>query len=480
METEHIRNRTIRSIIALTGRTVFLQLVAFGAFFLLGIFLPPSALGVFIAVSALMRIFNFFTDLGFGAALIQKKEELEEADLRTAFTLQEIAVVLAMALGLVVTPLVKSYLALDSQGVFLYYVLLFSLFLSSLKTIPSILLERHLDFERQIIPQIAEAIVFNLLVVILAYKGFGVAAYSWSILLSALVGLPIYYLISPWKIGLGIAVNRARQLFSYGFLFQSKSILAVIKDDLLTLFLGGLVGTTGIGYWGWAQRWAYSPFRLIVDSTTKVTFPTYSRLQHDAEALRKGIEKSLFAIAIILFPVLTVASVLMSRLVTIIPKYSKWEPALPSFYFLCATAAISGMSSILVNALDATGRVKVTLGLMVLWIISTWIFTIYLVGRFGFTGIAMASFIVSLTLIVTIILVKQVVNFSFFRQVFPAAVGSLGAGVTTYYLARADLLSIIVAGSFGMMVYAGIVILLARNELTKNFRLILKAYKKEE
>lgn len=478
METEHIRNRTIRSIIALTGRTVFLQLVAFGAFFLLGIFLPPSALGIFIAVSALMRIFNFFTDLGFGAALIQKKEELEEADLKTAFTLQEIAVVFAIVLGLLATSKIKSYLGLDQQGVFLYYVLLFSLFLSSLKTIPSILLERHLAFERQIIPQIVEAIVFNIIVVVMAYKGFGVSAYSWAVLLSALVGLPIYYLISPWKVGLGIAANRARQLFSYGFLFQSKSILAVIKDDLLTLFLGGIVGTTGIGYWGWAQRWAYSPFRLIVDSATKVTFPTYSRLQHDSEALRKGIEKSLFSIATILFPVLTMASVLMSRLVTIIPKYSKWEPALPSFYFLCATAAISGLSSILVNALDATGRVKVTLGLMVMWIILTWISTIYFVGRFGFTGIAVASFVVSLTLIITIILVKRAINFSFVRQVFPAVVGSIGAGVVTNYLVQTSLFSIIVAGLFGMITYAGIIFLLARTEIKKNFRLVLEAYKK--
>lgn len=64
MNLEEVKKRAVRGIIALTGRTVVLQVVNLVAFFLLGIFLNPAAIGVYIIVSALTRIFNLFTDLG--------------------------------------------------------------------------------------------------------------------------------------------------------------------------------------------------------------------------------------------------------------------------------------------------------------------------------------------------------------------------------------------------------------------------------
>lgn len=481
MEPKELGHKTIRSVVALTSRTIFLQGISFVAFFLLGIFLSPQAIGVFIAVSALMRIFGLFTDLGLGAALVQKHGDLDDRDLKTTFTIQEILVVVIVGIGFLLTSKISHFARLDTEGSFLYQVLLVTLFLSSLKAIPSILLERKLAFELQVIPQIAEALVFNFLVVVLAYRGLGVAAYSWSILVSSLVGLPIYYLVSPWKISLGISLDRVRKLLSYGLAYQAKSFLSVFKDDLLTVFLNSLVGPAGIGYWGWAQRWSYSPFRLLVDSVTKVTFPAYSRIQHDRQLLRVGIEKSLFAVSATLFPVLTMMAILVSRLIYLLPRYAKWEPALISFYFLAAGAAVSGLSNILVNALDATGRVKITLGMMIVWIITTWTLTLTLVAKFGFTGIAMASFAVTLTIVLTIYLVKRVVKFNFLEFVWSAAVSSLVMGTAMIFISRLltnSYWSLVVTGASGVIIYAALMYLLAREKIMADLRLVLRAYRR--
>lgn len=480
MELEDVKNKTVRSVVALVGRTVLLQGVNLVAFFLLGIFLSPSAIGVFIAVSALLRIFTIFTDVGLGAALIQKKEELDEDDLRTTFTIQEILVVSVVIIGFFAANLVAAYAKLDTQGVFLYRVLLITLFISSLKALPSLLLERKLAFEIQVIPQIVEALVFNVVAVILAYKGFGVDSYSWAILSSALVGLPLYYMLSPWKVRLGIAKHKARHLLSYGIAYQGKSVLAIIKDDLLTVILTGLVGTAGVGYWGWAQRWAYSPFRLIVDSVTKVTFPAYSRVQHDPEVMRKGIEKSLFGVSFVLFPILTMMILLMRPIIFIIPKYAKWELALPSFYFLCLGAGVSALSNILVNALDATGRVKTTLGLMILWIVLTWVFTLVLVAKYGFTGISIASFLVTLTIVWTIHILKKHISFSFIRPVWKPVFSSLLLGLAMFAVLQyfSGLTAIVLAISTGGIIYGLTSLLIDRQEILANFGILLKAYKK--
>ncbi len=481
METEEIKHKAIRGIFALTSRTVLLQVFNGAALFLLGIFLSPSAIGVFIVVSAVIRIFNLFTDVGLGAALVQKKEELALDDLKVAFTIQEILVVSIIIIGLLLSPFVASHARLDADGIFLYQMLLVVLFISSLKVIPSILLERKLAFEKQIFPQIIEAIVFDVLVVFLAYKGFGLKSYSWSIFVSALAGLPVYYLISPWRISLGFSRQTAKKLFSYGLAYQGKSFLAVIKDDLLTFFLSGLVGVTGVGYWGTAQRWAYFPYRFLVDSVTKVTFPAYARVQNDFSSLRSGIEKSLFMVSLLLFPVLVMASTSVSSLIHIIPKYMKWEPALISFYFLAAQSAVAALTNILVNVLDATGRVKTTLGLMIMWIIGTWVLTLVAVTRFGFTGIAIAAFVVSLTIFVVIYLVKRVVSFDFvgniWRQILACAVMGLVMVLMLNHLPT-HILSVAVAGLVGGLVYLTVMLVLAKNELLEYSRIILGAYKK--
>ena len=470
MNLEEVKKRAVRGIIALTGRTVVLQVVNLVAFFLLGIFLNPAAIGVYIIVSALTRIFNLFTDLGFGAALIQKEKDPDQTDLATVFTIQEALVVVAIAIGLIATPVVQRWAGLDAQGVWLYYALLASLFFSSLKSIPSILMERKLAFDRQIIPQIVEALTFNLVVVLLAWKGAGVGSYSGAVFLSALIGVPIYFWLSPWKISFTISLERARSLLSYGVKFQGKSFLAVIKDDLLTFFLSGLVGPAGIGYWGWAQRWAYSPFRLVVDSVTKVTFPAYSRLQSDADNLKDSLEQSIFTVSTILFPVLVLMGMLIRPIIDLVPRYEKWLVALPSFYFLLAVVAISAISNILINFLDATGRVGTTLKLMVLWIVLTWLATILFVAGFGYTGIAMASFVVSLSIWVTVIIVRRIMPFSLVSNVAPAIAGSLtmGAGMwVVNALLPNGWWRIASGGFFGAIIYGGVILILARDKFVK-------------
>jgi len=481
MEAEEVKRKTVRGTIVLTGRTVFLQLISAIAFFLLGIFLAPATIGVYIIVSSVLRLFTLFTDVGLSAALIQKRDEPDINDLRTAFTVSEMLVVPIVIIGWLLSPIVAKYTGFDSQGIFLYQVLVFTLFISSLKVIPSVLLERKLAFEIQVLPQIVETLVFNLIVVFLAFKGFGVASFSWAVLVSALAGLPIYYLVSPWKVGLGVTLSKVKSLFSYGLAFQGKTVLAVLKDDLLTFVLSGMVGASGVGFWGWAQRWSYFPFRFIVDSVTKVTFPAYSRIQSQREILGGAIEKSLFVVSLTLFPILTIMMVMIPKLIYLVPRYVKWEPAIASFIFLCLAAALSSLSNILVNALDATGRVKTTLGLMVAWVILTWALTMALVTRQGFTGIAVASFGVSLTVFITAYIVKKQIKFSFWGSFYQAFLSCLVMGAAMWFLSSAlplNYLNLGITAMMGVIIYTGIMLILVGEKLHSNFRLIWGSLKR--
>ncbi len=472
-----VTKRSIHGVFALVTRTFFIQIVRFVVNLLLTIFLSPAIFGIYFVVSAVIAFLQYFSDIGLAAALIQKKEPITKEDLRTTFTIQEVLVILVVGIALLVSPSIGRFYHLDSNGVFLFQALVFSFFLSSLKTIPSVLLERDLHFEKLVIPQIVETLFFNVVVVILAIKGFGVASFTYAVLARGISGVVTMYIISPWKIEVGFSKEVAKKLLSFGIPFQTNSLLALIKDDLLIAYIGKVLPLAQVGYIGFAQKWAFTPLRLIMDNIIRITFPSFSRLQHEKQSLGKAIEKSLFVLSLLIFPSLVGLVLLAPQFIEIIPRYKKWEPALLSLTFFAINAGLSSISTPLTNALNAIGKIKVSLSLMVFWVITTWIFTPLFMYFFGFNGVAMASALIAMSVGIVVILTKQYVSFSL-RGVWVPAFSAFSMGILLFFLIKLlptsvpmILGEIIIAAAF----YFGCTYLLAKDEVKKDI-LILKEH----
>lgn len=413
-----LAKRSAYSIFALISRTFVLNIISFGAFLVISSQLPASDLGVYTAVIAIQRIISFFTDFGLGAALIQKKEELDEKDIATSFTIQSVITFAIFIVVIASKTFITSFFKLQDDAFGLLLVLVFSIFLSSFKVIPSILLERKIHFQKLVIPQIVESLVFNTILVILALKGFGISSFTFAFLASSFIGIPVYYYIAPWKMRFGMHKQSFAHL-KYGTQFQAKNILATIKDDLLVTLLPKFLTFTEIGYIGFSQRISFFVFRFVVDSVTKVTFSSYARIQAHTGHLKRMIEKSLFFVSSLMFPVLSGIVITVPYFIQYFPKWhNKWEPAVISIVFFCLNAAVSSLSSILVNVLDATGRVKTTLQLMVLWTLLTWTFTPVLIYAYGYNGVSIASFFITLTIVYTVYLVKKIVPFDLLKSIY--------------------------------------------------------------
>lgn len=470
-----ITKKSIHGIFALTTRTFFIQIVSFISNFILTIILAPSVFGVFFVVSAAIAFLSYFSDIGLAAALIQKKEEITLDDLKTTFTIQQILVITVVLIALVLSGFIGKFYNLQNNGVFLFQALAISFFLSSLKTIPSIILERNLNFQKLVIPQIVETLVFNVIVVVLAMKGFGVMSFAYAVLGRGITGLVTIYIISPWKISIGFSKASARKLLSFGIPFQLNSFLALIKDDLLIVYLGKVLPLAQIGYIGFAQKWALMPLRLIMDNVIRITFPSFSRLQDEKEVLSKAIEKSIFAACFLIFPALMGLLILSPYFVHLIPKYIKWEPALMSLFFFSINAALSSVSTPLTNALNAIGKIKTTLYLMVFWTISTWVLTPILIMSMGFNGVAVASAIISTSVVLVIMISKKYLNFSIFNATFYPLISSVLMGIVVYFLS--NILAINFLGIFacmvvGAMVYFLVIYILAKNQIKADILLI--------
>jgi len=363
------------------------------------------------------------------AALVQKKTEPTKADLRTAFWVQQALSWLIVGVGVVV--MVFGWLAQKTgpAGNWILLASVISFPLISFKTMPSILLERKLDFSKLVIPQILEQLIYHGVLITLAWKGVGAVAFAWAIIARTLVGTITMTIIQPWPFGFEFSKKSFKDLFSYGFKFQLNDLLARVKDQLFYLVLGGWLPLNQFGYIQWAKQWSMYPYNLTVQNVMAITFPTFSRLQHHKDKLARAIEVSLFFISLTIFPILVGMSLFIYPLTQVIPSYAKWEPAVLSFIFFTLSIGWAALSTPLTNTLNAIGQINKTLKLMIMWTALTWTLTPAFIFFMGYNGVALAAFLIGFSSLLVFYYVKQDVPVKIWDQIWRQLAASIVMGV---------------------------------------------------
>ena len=126
---EAVKSKTVKGVVLLTGRTFLLQAIALVAQLFLFAYLGSYEFGVFAIVSAIINFLVYFSDIGLAAALIQKKENPSDVDLKTTFTAQQVLILVIIGITVVLTPFFVQKYSLTSDGKWLLYALAFSLLL---------------------------------------------------------------------------------------------------------------------------------------------------------------------------------------------------------------------------------------------------------------------------------------------------------------------------------------------------------------
>jgi len=456
LNVETIKSKSVRGIVVLTGRTFFVQAIGIVAQFLLYWYLSVYENGVFILLGAIINFLVYFSDIGLAAALIQKKEQPSETDLRTTFTVQQILVLGAVSVVILFTPFFTAKYSLTNDGQMLLYALCFSFALSSLKSIPSVLLERKLEFVKLVLPQIAEQVVYNVLIVVLAMNGFGISSFTYAVIVRGIVGLLLIYYVQPWKPGFAFSLDTLKGLFKFGIPYQVNTFLATLKDDGLTIVLGGIIGPAGIGILSFAQKLARLPLTFFMDTVTKGMFPAFSRLQDNKSDLARSVTRSIFFICLFVFPSLMGIVILAPLLVRVVPRYEQWIPALVPIIFISINFAFAAATTQLTNLLNAIGKIKYTFYLMIMWTVLTWLLVPTLALKFGVVGASVGYSLVGFSSVVAIYIAKQKVNFSIFDSIIKPLIGTVVMGLVLLFIRSfldVSINSMLILGLIGVLVY---------------------------
>lgn len=348
-----------------------------------------------------------FGDVGVGASLIRQPETPEEDDYKIVFTVQ---LLLSFILSLVFLSLafwLPAWYKVSSTYFYFFCLLPIPAVITTFQSIPSVKLLRNLEFEKLAIVEMFQAVIYNVVVVASAYCQLGAYSFILGLISRALSGAILINLRYPWNVGLHWDFKKLKMLLNFGLAYQGSSVVSLIKDSIMPLFIGLLLGINMLGLVNWALMIAAYP-SLVLSLFQRLYFPVFSRIQNDKVGLQIFAEH-IIKITNSVCSIFSILIVVYITPVTVIIFNDRWSEAIPLFYVLWFANLFIPTINPLYGLLNAVGKSKVTLIFSIIWMISTWLFGVPLISRFGILGFGWANFLVQLTNILLILIVKKII-----------------------------------------------------------------------
>jgi PST family polysaccharide transporter len=244
--------------------------------------LSPVDYGVFAATMVVVNLAERFTDLGFGPALVQRKE-ISEIHVNTAFTT-------SVFLGLSLTCLTFFGAGFISRttGVPATYqpirAMSIIFLIRSIYSSAYALLQRDLDFNFIVKIDIFSYIIASGVIgLIIALSGGGVWALVIAEVSEAAIacGMALYKKKTRYKFR--ISKPAFNDLFKFGFgqIFYQLVLYFVQQSD--NFIVGRYMGAKNLGIYSRAYALLVLPSRLFGLAAGRVIFPSMAKFQHDID-----------------------------------------------------------------------------------------------------------------------------------------------------------------------------------------------------
>jgi O-antigen/teichoic acid export membrane protein len=444
------------------GMWVFLlrivqQIFGLARLVILARILAPHDFGLMGIALLTMSTLETFSQTGFQAALIQKKEDIESY-LNAAWTVLILRGLVLFGILYFAAPYVASFFdTLEAKSII--QVIGFSVLLQAFTNIGVIYFQKELEFNKEFIYQLAGTLADF----IVAISAVLILRNVWALVFGLLAGNVARcfasYLIHPYRPHLSRDLKKAKELFGFGKWILGSSILIFLLTQGDDAFVGKFLGATALGFYQLAYRISNMPATEITHVISRVTFPVYSKLQNDIPKLREAYLRVLQFTAFLSFPVAGLIFVLAPDFTKIFLG-EKWMPMVPAMQVLCLfglTRALNGTMGSIFQGIGIPKIITFGAGFQLLILIAI----IYpMTIKWGITGTSLAVIIPNI--LVLIYLTQKLISYMHYRLgyfisfLLPPLVGSTIACIAMAFLknwGNRGLISFLLSSLLGFGLY---------------------------
>jgi PST family polysaccharide transporter len=358
-----------------------------------------------------------------GAALIQRREEIEEAS-NTVFTLNLLVGFLLTLITMSIAPFVANFFR-EPLVIPILRVLGITFVINALGSVHIIRLQREMDFRRKLAPDMGQSIAKGIVAISLALAGAG----AWSLVIGQLAGVAVSvvlaWIVSPYRPRLSVDRAIAGTLAAYGLAVIGIDALAVVTDNMDYLLVGRIFGDAALGVYTLAYRLPELLVLNVLWVMGAVVFPAYAAIQEQPEALSQFFLTTVRTVQILVVPLCLGLIISADPLVRVVFGQD-WLDTIPILRVLAVYAWVLSVGFHVGGVYKAIGRpdISVKLSIVNLVILAP---ALLWGARYGLIGIACAHALVAfLRTTLRLIVAIRFVNVSIaniLAQLRPALLG---------------------------------------------------------
>jgi len=315
----------------------------------------PEDFGVVAIGLLVINSFGLLKEMGMGAALVQRKEKLEEASSTAFFIILFTSIILYFI----------SFLSAGLMAIFfnsppvkpILRTLSLSFLISSFGIVPTSLLSRDLMFKKRFVPEVVSIVLFGTVSIWMAYTGFGVWSLAVGYLISVLTDSALSWIVLKWKFTFVFDREIAKEIFVYGSHILATNILAYFMLQGANAVIGRISGMKMLGYYSMAFTIASLPFLGITSVIARVAFPTFARIQENRKNLSRAFKKILEYLLLLILPMAMGIFVISPEFIKVVLT-ERWLPMQVALKILCFFAVFRSLHMICGFLTQAVGKPK--------------------------------------------------------------------------------------------------------------------------
>ncbi|MFC5969858.1 lipopolysaccharide biosynthesis protein [Halomarina salina] len=387
--------RVTKGTVWVMSQNVFGRLLQLGMLAVLARLIGPSEIGLVGIALLVLSATKKFTEIGLEAAIIQQEADDVDHYLNTTWVLQVLRGVLIAAVLYVAAPFVADVFD-EARATVLVRAIGLSPLLFGLTNPGIVYFQKNLEFHKDFVYKLSGEV--GMVVIAVAYALF-VEQTAWAYVVGYVaadaIRLVISYLIHPFRPGVEVDRDAARDLIGYGKWITGSSVLYFLYSQGDDAFVAAFIGPAALAFYQYAYRFSNAPATELTQVVSSVLFPMFSKLQSDMDLLKETFLKSLRLTTFVALPMSCgIAIVAPSFVVAFLGE--QWVEMVVPMQILTVYGLFRSLGKTWGPVWKATGRPDYHTKLSLVRVTLLAILIYPLTDAYGITGTALAVTSISL------------------------------------------------------------------------------------
>ena len=359
----------------------------FGTTAVLARYLADTDFGMFALTVLFFGLFTLFSDIGFGAAIIQRRR-VDDRLLCTSFWTNFLIGIGLYAALFFTAPLGAMFFRQPALT-WTIRILGLSFIIGPLSNTNVQLMQKHLLFKRIALVEIGATLVYvgTVLTLVIGFH-YSYTGLIWGLMAQRVATFMFRHVAYPWHPSFRFCRTDFRALFGFGKHMFGQRLVNYGSANGDKIVVGRLLGDGPLGQYGFAYALPHLVLTHFSRIILNMLFPLFAKIQDDTERMRRGFLTVIAFISLFTFPAMAGMAVLAHDLVFILYG-ERWLGIVLPMQILCLAAALRSVITATGYVFNAKGRPDIGLK----WELAFTPFALVCIGigaMWGLEGVATA------------------------------------------------------------------------------------------